>query len=222
MFRGEDLICIRGERLVFLDLSFSVAPGEAVLILGPNGAGKSSFLRMAAGLLRPAAGSLSWGEEADLGGREDHAARTHYVGHHDAVKPVLTVAENLRFWGRLAGLSGGGLEERVDQALGRLDMLDKADLPGRFLSAGQKRRTNLARLLVAPAPLWLLDEPTVALDRATVAEVEAMIAEHRQGGGMVMLSTHADIALPDARTLQMDDYVPAPLDEAAPLEAMAW
>ncbi len=220
LFTGHDLICIRGERVVFTGLTFTVRAGDAVLVVGPNGCGKSSFLRLAAGLLRPAAGTLAW-EEADVwADRESHHARVHYLGHHDAVKPVLTARENLMFWGRLGEQHGTPLHRRVDDALARVGLDHLADLPGRFLSAGQKRRLNLARLLVVPAPLWLLDEPTTALDRETVAEVEAMLAEHRRHGGMVMISTHTDLRLTDPGYLQVADFAPAtPAADVLGLEA---
>ena len=165
-FTGDKLLCIRGERVVFTKLDFSVASGEALLLLGPNGSGKSSLLRVMAGLLKAAGGHLSWDGVPVLEDREAHSARVHYVGHHDAIKPVLSVLENLRFWARLHDSTAGDATARA--ALETLELLRLAEVPGKLLSAGQKRRLNLARLLAAPAPLWLLDEPTVALDRASV------------------------------------------------------
>ncbi|MBY0430156.1 MAG: heme ABC exporter ATP-binding protein CcmA, partial [Rhodospirillales bacterium] len=126
------------------------------------------------------------------------------VGHHDAIKPVLTVAENLAFWARLHGVGSGS----VATALDRLGLTRLAGLPGKLLSAGQKRRLNLARLLAAPAPLWLLDEPTTALDRASVKSIEQVLAEHRAQGGMVVVSTHTDIDLPGATELHLDHFTP--------------
>jgi len=197
---------VRGERMVFAGLDFSVSAGGALLLLGRNGAGKSSLLRLMAGLLRPAAGELFWDGQAVELDREAHAGRLHYVGHHDAVKPVLTVAETLGFWARLHDPKGAAA--RVEGALVAFGLAALADVPGKLLSAGQKRRLNLARLLAAPAPVWLLDEPTVALDRASVAALEALLARHRQQGGRVILSTHADIALPGAEELQLGDFAP--------------
>ncbi|MGB0671218.1 MAG: heme ABC exporter ATP-binding protein CcmA, partial [Rhodospirillales bacterium] len=206
-FCGNELLCIRGERTVFSQLSFSLSDGGALLLIGPNGTGKSSLLRVMAGLLPVELGTVSWDGEAISEDPEAHGARLHYVGHHDAVKPVLTVAENLGFW---ADIRPGGGPERVRQALADLEMDHLADLPGRFLSAGQKRRVNLARILAAPAPLWLLDEPTTALDKATVNKLEALIAAHRADGGMVVLSTHAEIDLPGARVLDLADHTHRP------------
>jgi heme exporter protein A len=203
-FSGEDLVCARGGRTVFAKLGFEVAPGEALLLLGPNGSGKSSLLRVMAGLLRPHQGRLLWDGQKVADDPESHGGRLHYVGHHDAVKPVLTVRETLAFW---AGLHGGAaLAERIEGALDGFALRRLADVPGRMLSAGQKRRLNLARLLAAPAPLWLLDEPSVALDRASVKSLEGRIAAHRAQGGMVVVSTHADIALEGARELLLDRF----------------
>ncbi len=208
-FSGENLFCVRGERAVFTQLNFRVAAGEALLLLGPNGSGKTSLLRLMAGLLKPSGGKLVWDDLPVVDDREIHAARIHYVGHHDAIKPVLSVWENLRFWARLHDSKAGDATARA--ALDRLGLARLAEVPGKLLSAGQKRRLNLARLLAAPAPLWLLDEPTVALDRASVKVLESVIAEHRAAGGMVVLSTHADIDLPLARELHLDHFA-APAD----------
>lgn len=205
-FSGQKLGCLRGGRAVFAGLDFSVAAGDALILLGPNGSGKSTLLRMMAGLLKPAAGRLLWGENAMADDPEAHAARTHYVGHHDAIKPVLSVAENLRFWAKLHQPQGDCAAKAVDNALERLGMAHLRDVPGKMLSAGQKRRTNLARLLAAPSPLWLLDEPTTALDKGSIAVLETLMAEHRAQGGMVVLSTHMDVELPGHRELHLDDF----------------
>lgn len=205
-FAGSGLVCIRGERLVFAGLDFSLSAGDALVLLGPNGSGKSSLLRLMAGLLRPAAGSLSWNGAAVVRDPEAHAGRIHYVGHHDAVKPVLTAAENLRFWARLHEPCAETAGRAVTAALARLGLDSLAGVPGKLLSAGQKRRLNLARLLAAPAPVWLLDEPTTALDKASVAALEAVIADHRAAGGMVVVSTHLDIALPGGRDMHLDEF----------------
>lgn len=194
---GHGLACLRGERLVFRDLSIAAAPGAALVLTGPNGAGKSSLLRLVAGLLKPAAGRILW-DGADV--RDDpeaFRARLVYVGHQDAVKPALGVAENLAFWAR----AGGGGDPAA--ALGAVGLEGLAAMPASVLSAGQRRRLNLARLALAPRDLWLLDEPAVTLDAASVARLAALVAAHRARGGMVVVATHGDLSLPDAVRLEL-------------------
>ena len=199
-FAGDALTCLRGERLVFENLSFRASPGEALLLTGPNGSGKSSLLRLMAGLLPPAAGRLLWGDTAVADDPDAHRARLHYVGHLDALKPALTVAENLAFYASLRGKPAD--DETLDRAMAafRLDRL--ADTPARFLSQGQRRRTALARVLAAPAPLWLLDEPTLALDDASLAALAAVLISHLADGGHLIAATHAPIAV-KARRLEL-------------------
>ena len=196
MLEARDLACLRGERVVFAGLSFALAPGGALLLTGPNGAGKSSLPRLLAGLLVPAEGSLLWGGEDALADRARHARRLRYVGHGDALKPALTARENLAFYARLWG-------GEVEAALTALDLLPLADLPARVLSAGQRRRLGLARLALAPAPLWLLDEPTTGLDAASVQRLGALLARHREAGGMVLAATHLPLPLPGAAELRL-------------------
>ncbi len=213
-FEGEGLACVRGERLVFAGLDFSVGPGEALLLTGPNGSGKSSLLRLMAGLLRPAAGRLAWDGAAIAGEPEGHRARLHYVGHQDPVKPMLTVRESVAFWSRLhAGGEADG--DPVSAALAQFGIDGLATIPGRFLSAGQRRRTNLARLLAAPAVLWLLDEPTVGLDDAAVAAFENAVARHRHAGGIVVAATHAAFRITDETRLDLDAYSQRQVGSAA-------
>jgi heme exporter protein A len=209
-FHADQLACRRGDRLIFQGLGFSVPAGGALLLLGPNGSGKSSLLRLLAGLLKPASGNIFWGAVPVTGDRESHVGRLHYLGHQDAIKPVLTVEENLLFWARLHDPKTP--EPRVALALAAFNLTSLAQTPGKLLSAGQRRRLALARLLAAPAPLWLLDEPSVGLDRESVARLEAILAEHRAGGGIVALSTHAEIDLPGADVLQLDQFAPSAED----------
>jgi heme exporter protein A len=199
-FLGEDLACERGERLVFAGLSFSLKAGEALILTGPNGSGKSSLLRLMAGLLKPAAGRLLWDGESISEEPEAHRRRLHYLGHQEAVKTVLTVAENLSFWAAMKG----GAEERpaLLDALDRFGLAALAEVPARYLSAGQRRRLALARLLAAPGELWLLDEPTVGLDSASVARLAEEIEAQRARGGRVVLATH--LTLPIKNTLSLD------------------
>jgi heme exporter protein A len=206
LFEGRDLLCIRGERRVFAGLNFTLAAGGALFLVGPNGSGKSSLLRLLSGLLRPAAGELLWDGAPIAKDTEAHRARLHYVGHLDAVKPVLTARENLSFWAALHGAVDHG---RVSDALDGFDLGALAELPGRVLSAGQKHRLALARLLAAPAELWLLDEPTVGLDTASLDRLAGAIARHRAEGGRVVMATHAALDLPGAETLSLEAFAAA-------------
>jgi heme exporter protein A len=203
-FSGHDLTCIRGERVVFQNLSFSVAVGEALILRGPNGSGKSTLLRLAAGFLKPAQGELKWRDARAGAGDDldDYRDKIHYLGHLDAVKPALSVAENLEFWVAFDG--SRSVDADCERALDQLDLSHLADVPGRYLSAGQRRRLNIARVAATAKPLWLLDEPSVSLDDASVARLADLIAGHRAGGGMAMIATHIDLAMEDARTLYLD------------------
>jgi heme exporter protein A len=186
---GERLICERGGREVFRDVSFSLDAGRALALVGPNGAGKSSLLRLTAGLVRPAGGTLVLeGFDSELTVGE----QAHYLGHLDALKPALTVAENLDFWIRALG---GGPGLGCGAALERVGLTRLVDLPAQYLSAGQRRRLALARLLVVHRPLWLLDEPTTALDIASQGRLFELIAAHLAEGGLVMAATHQPLAV---------------------------
>lgn len=202
-FSGIGLACRRGDRLVFRHLDFALPAGGALVLRGPNGSGKSSLLRLMAGLLPPAAGTLAWDGAPIAQDRELHRERVQYVGHLDAVKPALTVRENLRFW---AGMREALDDQATADALARFGIAHLAEAPARFLSAGQKRRLALARLIATGSDLWLLDEPTVALDVATIAVLEDVIAGFRAQGGRVAVSTHSPIDLPAARLLDMAGY----------------
>ena len=203
-FSGKALACRRGERLVFRGLDFVLEPGGALILVGPNGSGKSSLLRVMAGLTPLETGTLFW-DGADIDeDRAAHRGRLHFVGHSDALKPVLSVAEMLGFW---VGMRGG--TDRSATALGRFGLGAVADLPCRYLSAGQRRRLALARLVADAAPPWLLDEPTTGLDSEAARQLLAAIAEHRRTGGRVVLSTHAPLDLPAATYLSLADFRPA-------------
>ena len=208
VFEGRSLQCRRGGREVFAGFDFVLPPGGALLLTGPNGSGKSSLLRLMAGLLRPAAGQLLWDGRPIAEAPEAHAVRLHYLGHLDAVKPVLSVSENLRFW---AALRGG--MDAPERALEAFALTELAEVPGRLLSAGQRRRLALARLVAAPAELWLLDEPSVGLDHASVGRLSAAIAAHRAGGGRVVVATHTALDLGDPQRLPLDALAPPPLPE---------
>ena len=188
--------------MVFARLRFALPPGGALILTGPNGSGKSSLLRLMAGLLRPAAGRLLWHGAPIDQDADAHRARLAFLGHLDAVKPVLSARENLAFW---ASLYGAG-PDRVDSALAQFGLEGQASVPGRLLSAGQKRRLALARLRAMSADLWLLDEPTVGLDRPSVAALEAALAAHRTAGGRVVVATHQALDLPESEGLSLGDF----------------
>lgn len=198
-FEGRELGCVRGERLVLDGTSFRIAAGGALILTGPNGAGKSTLLRLMAGLMRPVAGELSWDGTNINEDREAHRARVAYVGHADAVKPALSVIENVRFWAEMSGPGGRDAIEALD-AVGIAHL---ADLPARYLSAGQRRRVGLTRMLTSSATIWLLDEPTTALDAAAAEALGGLIARHRADGGIVVVSTHTDLGLDSAETLAL-------------------
>jgi heme exporter protein A len=194
--KGDNLACVRGGREVFAGLDFGLSGGEALLITGRNGAGKSSLLRLIAGLLRPSAGGLSLsGGDADA----TLAEQAHYVGHQDAIKPALSVDENLLFWAEFLG--AGQID--VTAALAAVDLDRLADLPAAYLSAGQRRRLSIARLAAAPRPIWLLDEPTSALDAPSQARLAGLMREHLAGGGMIVAAAHGPIGLERARELKL-------------------
>jgi heme exporter protein A len=199
-FAGLGLACRRGERLVFAGLDFALLPGGALLLTGPNGSGKSSLLRLMAGLTRPEAGRLVWNGAPIAEDAAAHRARLHFIGHQDALKPVLSVAETLAFW---AGMRGGA---DVSAGLQRFRLAALAEWPCRLLSAGQRRRLALARCVASPAPLWLLDEPANGLDAEALADLLAAIAEHRAAGGAVALSTHAKLPLAEAAELSLASF----------------
>jgi len=196
VLQAEGLAAFRGERLVFRDLGFAVAAGGALVLVGANGSGKSTLLRLLAGLVRPIAGRLLWNGEDALADLPTHAARVTYVGHLDAVKPGLTAAENLAFAARMGRGS-------VAAALEALGLGDLADVPARYLSAGQKRRLALARLALSAAPLWLLDEPTVGLDTASQALVGAVLTAHRARGGIIVAATHVPLPIQDVAEFRL-------------------
>jgi heme exporter protein A len=196
----DSLGLARGGRRLARGLSFALGPGEALAVTGPNGAGKSTLLRVIAGLLPAVEGgvALEPAEDADV------ATRAHYLGHANALKGALTARENLEFWATMLAPAGGGVKRlSAEAALDALGLAHAADLPCAYLSAGQKRRAALARLLTAPRPLWLLDEPAAALDTAAQARLEAVIRAHLAGGGLVIAALHAPLDIGPARELPL-------------------
>ncbi|MGY3147524.1 heme exporter protein A [Bradyrhizobium sp. USDA 3397] len=192
---GHGLRCVRGGREVFAGLDFAAGSGEAVAVMGRNGSGKTSLLRLIAGLLVPAGGTITLkGGDGEL----TLAEQCHYLGHRDALKPALSVAENLTFW---ADFLGG---ERFDAAesLAKVGLDHATHLPAGFLSAGQRRRLSLARLLTVRRPVWLLDEPTNALDVAGQDMFAGLMREHLAAGGMILAATHAPLGI-ESRELRI-------------------
>ena len=197
---GTSLACTRGGLTIFRDVNFAVKAGEALALTGPNGSGKTTLLRVIAGLLRPTEGAVRFegaGPDAVLG------EEAHYLAHLDPLKPSLTVAENLTFWTEFLGGAGAANEALAAVRLERL-----AQLPAAYLSAGQRRRLSLARLRAVQRPIWLLDEPTAALDAAGQVILADMMRQHLASGGMIIAATHGPLGLEGAKTLEMGDHPP--------------
>lgn len=196
---AEKLVVERGSRTIISDLSLVVASGEAIILSGANGAGKTTLLRALAGFLRPVSGSV----RIDSGDSEKTVAeQAHVIGHTNAVKGSLTVRENVEFWARYLG-AGAHVETRVDRALDHFGLRDLAEFPAAYLSAGQKRRVGLARLLSAERPVWLLDEPTVSLDTASTALLAEAIETHIDSGGLAIVASHIPLGLARSRELTL-------------------
>jgi len=193
-----DLACHRGGRDVFAGLSFALASGEALTVTGRNGAGKSSLLRTIVGLVRLSQGKLTLeGGDPEL----TIAEQAHYLGHQDALKPSLTVAENLRFW---AGFMGTQAAD-IHHALATVGLDELADLPAAYLSAGQRRRLSIARLVAVKRPGWLLDEPTSTLDSPAQDRLTGLMQAHLADGGLILAATHGGIGLESARELRLGE-----------------
>jgi heme exporter protein A len=195
-----DLACRRGGRDVFSGVSFDVGAGRLLAITGRNGAGKSSLLRIVAGLIRPVGGRLSLeGGDPEL----SIAEQVHYLGHQDPVKPSLSVLENLQFWA--AFFAGDAI--KVDDALESVGLGAIATLPAGYLSAGQRRRLSIARLVAVKRPIWLLDEPTSTLDAAAQHRVAEFMRGHLNEGGLVLAATHSALGLSNIQELSLDRFV---------------
>lgn len=193
---GSDLVCIRGGREVFSGLAFALGGGDALAVTGRNGAGKSSLLRMIAGFVPVAGGRI---ELHDGNPELSLAEQAHFLGHQDALKPSLTVFENLSFWARYLG--GGGLAPQAALETIGLDTL--AELPAAYLSAGQRRRLSIARLVAVKRPIWLLDEPTSALDLPAQERLAELMRDHLAGGGLIVAAAHGSIGFEHARELRL-------------------
>ncbi len=197
---AENLCVERGSRTIIRDLSLVVTGGEAIILSGANGAGKTTLLRALAGFLRPLSGTV----RIDGGDTEKTVGeQAHFVGHANAVKVNLSVRENVEFWARyLCGAAK--TEDMVERALDHFGLRDLAEFPAAYLSAGQKRRVGLARLLAAQRPVWLLDEPTVSLDAASTGLLEKAIETHVEGGGLAIIATHIPMGLTRSRKLTLE------------------
>ena len=198
---ANNIDCRRGDRLILSAVNFALAKGDCLILRGPNGVGKSTLLRVLAGLAPAAGGTL-----------ETDPDQIAYAGHLDAVKAQLSVAENLFFWSGVYGTGKTAAQATMDHF--GLDIL--ADRFAHNLSAGQKRRLGLARLHLSGRNIWLLDEPTVSLDAEHVALFETAFADHCAAGGIAIISTHLDLAIPSAKTLDLGQFKARPKTEANP------
>ena len=210
----ENLAARRGDDLLFSQISFALQPGEALVLTGANGSGKSTLLRVVAGLLRPEAGYVSF-----VGG-EGHDVRpagevSHYLGHRNAMKPELSVDENLSFWQDFLGDSDGGKGLSILEAAEEVGLGGITHLPFGYLSAGQQRRFALAKLLVAYRPIWILDEPTAALDAAADRMFARLVSGHLAAGGIVLAATHQPLGLDGVKELRMKGFAGTVQDIAA-------
>ncbi|MFC5760908.1 heme ABC exporter ATP-binding protein CcmA [Rhizobium sp. GCM10022189] len=201
---AENLAARRGEDLIFVNVSFSLQAGEALILTGKNGSGKSTLLRVVAGLLRPEKGSVTFSDSGNAESRPA-AEASHYLGHRNAMKNELTVAENLEFWRSFLGSDKtSGLS--TEEAAAAVGLPGITHLPFGYLSAGQQRRFAFAKLLVAHRPVWILDEPTAALDASADRLFASLIEGHRRDGGIVIAATHQPLGLENAGELRMTGF----------------
>ena len=196
-FSGHNLTCIRNGRVIFEEINFKIAEESALIIKGPNGSGKSSLLRITAGLLRPYNGYLEW-KNSKLGA-EMITQLIAYMGHLDAIKPSLTVFENISFWGQV----NKDKNLNIDLVLESLKLTHLIDMPAGYLSAGQKRRLNFARIFSSKAKFWILDEPTVSLDSKTSDLFFEILKNHLFNGGLAMIATHNQITIDSTKILRL-------------------
>lgn len=202
---AENLSAHRGEDLIFSNISFALGGGSSLLLTGANGSGKSTLLRVVAGLLKPASGSVGfWYESAQKA--PSVAEACHYLGHRNAMKPELSVRENLDFWHSFLGDRPGGAGMPILEAAEAVQLEGVLHLPFGYLSAGQQRRMAFAKLLVAYRPIWILDEPTAALDVKAEALLASLMRDHQTRGGMILAATHQPLELLSVQRLEMRGF----------------
>ncbi len=201
MLSVRSLSCVRGENRLFTNVNFSVNAGQWLHVRGQNGVGKTSLLRILVGLTAPAAGEILWNEQSISANRHEFNQNLLYQGHYACTKDELTALENIKFSTRLDGVALD--HTSAQKILHRLGLQGREDLPVRYLSAGQKRRVGMARLLARPAKLWVLDEPLTALDTVAIEILTGLLSEHVAGGGIVVLTSHQSVPLAAGRVLDL-------------------
>ena len=199
--RANALTCVRGERTLFTGLDLEVSAGEWLHVRGENGIGKTSLLRLLSGLTKPAAGEIFWNEQLISADPSEYHRNLLFLGHRDSLKEDLTALENLSIATALDGIAV--TEDEILLALHRFGLRGREDLPVNCLSAGQKRRVLLARLLLRQAKMWILDEPFNALDGRAVEMLSELILEHIASGGMAIMTSHQEIPMPNGRVVQL-------------------
>lgn len=199
--QARDLACVRGERKLFSNLSFALSSGNCLHVRGENGVGKTSLLRLLTGLSKPEAGQILWNQQSISQQTDLYHRDLLFLGHRDALKEELSALENLQIY---AALDGVALPiEKALAALWRFGLRGRENLPVNCLSAGQKRRILMARMLTRQAKLWILDEPFNALDVSAVAQLEELMAEHLASNGMLILTSHQTVNIPNIRVLDL-------------------
>ena len=199
--QAQDLACVRGERKLFSNLSFSLSSGDCLHVRGENGVGKTSLLRLLTGLSKPEAGQVLWNQGSISKNANQYHRELLFLGHRDALKEELSALENLQIYAELDGIELP--IEKALAALWRFGLRGRENLPVNYLSAGQKRRVLMARMLTRQAKLWILDEPFNALDINAVAQLEQLMAEHLASGGLLVLTSHQAVNIPNVRVLDL-------------------